>query len=133
MKRKSCHPRRKTTKKQKKKKFKREIKGCTRGEFVEIKRELSPFYSSLIFMFTFYSWECVWWLKLCSLFFFFKPWTRFICGWVISNFDGLLTEYMSCCMFAVIFYFDNIYFYSLFRLITHLMILAKKEPHKGLS
>ena len=102
-------------------------------KIAEINWELNPSYPSLIFVFSIYSWGCVSWSKLCSLFFFCKSWTKFICGWVINNLDGLLTENMSWCMFAVAFCFDRIYFYSLFRLITHLMILAKEEPQKGLS
>ena len=110
--------------------FKRETKGWTRGEFAEINWELSPSYYSLVFLFSIYSQRCVLWLKPCSLFFFYKSWTKFICGWVINNLDGLLTEYMCRCIFTVAFCFDSIYFYSLFRLITHLMILAKKGPQK---
>ena len=53
--------------------FKREIKGCTKGEFAEINWELNPSYSSIVLMFSIYSWGCVSWMKLCSLFFFCKP------------------------------------------------------------
>ena len=129
----SRQPRRKKQRNKRKTRFKREIEGYTRGEFAEINQELSHSYFSLVFLFNIYSWGCVSWLKLCSLFFFCKPWTKFICGWVINNLDGLLTEYMCCCVFAVAVCFDSIYFYSLFRLITHLIIQVRREPQKGLS
>ena len=69
----SHHPRRKTQRNKRKTRFKREIKGCTRGEFTEINWELNHSYSSLILVFSIYSWGCVSWLKLCFLFFFCKP------------------------------------------------------------
>ena len=42
-------------------------------ESAEINWELNPSYHSLIFVFSIYSWGCVSWPKLCSLFFFYKP------------------------------------------------------------
>ena len=129
----SRHQRRKTQRNKRKTRLKREIKGCTRGEFTEINWELNHSYSSLAFSFSIYLWGCVSWLKLCSLFFFYKPWTKFICSWVINNLDGLLTEYMCCCMFAVAVCFDSIYVYSLFQLITHLIIQVRREQQNGLS
>ena len=77
--------------------FKREIKGCTREEIVKINWEFNPSYSSLIFVFSIYSRGCVSWPKPCSLFFFCKSWTKFICSCVINNLDDLLTGNISCC------------------------------------
>ena len=129
----SRHPRRKTQRNKRKTRFNREIKGCTKGELAKINWELNPSYSSLVFSFSIYLWGCVSWLKLCSLFFCYKPWTKFIYGSVINNLDGLLTEYMYCCMFTVADYFDSIYFYSLFWLITHLIMQVRRVPQKGQS
>ena len=129
----SHHPRRKTKRNKRKIRFKREIKGYARKKITEINWELNPSYSSLVFVFSIYSWGCVSWSKLSCLFFFCKSWIKFIYNWVINNLDSLLTENMCCCMFAIAFYFDSIYFYSLFRLITHLIIQVRREPQKDLS
>ena len=69
------HPRRKTQRNKRKTKFNREIKGYTRGKIVEINWEFNHFLSFscfLVFVFSIYSWGCVSWPKLCSLFFFCK-------------------------------------------------------------
>ena len=63
----------KTQRNKRKTRFKREINGCTRGKIAEINWEFNPSYPSLVFVFSIYSWGCVSWLKLCSLFFFYKP------------------------------------------------------------
>ena len=46
------HPRRKTQRNKRKTRFKREIKGCTRGKIAEINWELN--YPSLVFVFSIY-------------------------------------------------------------------------------
>ena len=129
----SHHPKRKTTKKQKKKNLRERLRAAQEENLHKSIRSsvILIILSSLVFLYSIYSWGCVWWQKLYSLFFFWKSWTKFIYGWVINNIDVLLIEYICCYMFAVAFCFDSIYFYSLFRLITHLMILAKKKPQRA--
>ena len=89
------HPKRKTQRNKRKTRFKRGIKGYIRGKITEINWELNPSYFSLAFAFSIYSWGCVSWLKLCSLFFFYKPWTKFICSWVIKI---LMVYWLEICV-----------------------------------
>ena len=109
-KRKSRHSRKKTKENKKKIEIKRDLRVATedsqriRWRDCKIKR-ISTLY--LIFLFSTYLWEWIWWLKRFYLLFYRKLWIKVCCGWVINTFNGYLIDIyvLLCICYSILSWF----------------------------